>query len=404
MTQTKFNFTDQRLRKMKHDGSSKRNFYYDTIQHGLALQVMPSGTKTFQLRVWDRINKRTVIKSLSRYPNTAIQQAREEVNKLAAEINKGIDVLEQARSVIEEEVFDSLFFHWIELHAKPHKRSWDEDLRRYHLYIEKSFGKKKASWFTPEKIREWHFNITKLPKQRGKGYVSQATANRTLALVSTVFSQMLPERTNPCRGVKKFREKSRDRFLHPDELKRFFEALNNPETSDTIRDYLYISLFTGARRGNVMSMKWVDLDLLQNVWTIPADESKNAEKMEIPLVPHVTDILLRRKKTTSSVFVFASQTSKSGHMVEPRKAWITVLKRAGLHNVRLHDLRRTMGSYQTITGASTAIVGKTLGHKSPESTSVYARMTLDPVRASMEVAVEAMLASQNLQDKVKNIK
>ena len=65
-------------------------------------------------------------------------------------------------------------------------------------------------------------------------------------------------------------------------------------------------------------------------------------------------------------------------------------KRAGLDNVRLHDIRRTMGSFQTMTGASAAIVGKTLGHKNPASTAVYARMTLDPVREAMEKAVALM--------------
>jgi len=72
-----------------------------------------------------------------------------------------------------------------------------------------------------------------------------------------------------------------------------------------------------------------------------------------------------------------------------------------LKNVRLQDLRRTMGSFQTITGASTAIVGKTLGHKNPNSTAVYARMHLDPVRESMETSVAAM--ETPVEKKVANI-
>jgi integrase len=113
------------------------------------------------------------------------------------------------------------------------------------------------------------------------------------------------------------------------------------------------------------------------------------------------EILERRRQMASSVFVFPSH-GKTGHLAEPRKGWERVLKSAGLVNVRLHDLRRTMGSYQTIGGASTAIVGKTLGHKHPASTAVYARMTLDPVRDAMEKAVALMKTP--VERKVVNIK
>lgn len=91
----------------------------------------------------------------------------------------------------------------------------------------------------------------------------------------------------------------------------------------------------------------------------------------------------------SSVFVFPSH-GKTGHMQEPKRGWTRILERAGLDSVRLHDLRQTMGSYHTTSGASTAIVGKTLGHKNPNCTAVYARMNLDPVRDAMEKAVALM--------------
>ena len=91
-------------------------------------------------------------------------------------------------------------------------------------------------------------------------------------------------------------------------------------------------------------------------------------------------------------------------MEEPKKAWSTLLKKAKLADMRLHDLRRTMGSYQTMSGASTTIVGKTLGHKSQAATAVYARMNLDPVRASMEAAVDMMRASKEIPEKVIKIK
>ena len=270
MAKSKINFTDNQLRKLAHDGGSKRLYFYDTGQPGLSLCITPAGTKSFQLQAWDKTRGKSVTKTLGKYPAMAINQARQMAADLLSSVNDGIDVIEAAKAVKNEDTFADIFTRWLEIHAKPHKKSWDEDERRYHLYIEESLGSKQLSWFSPEKIRKWHADITKMNKQRGEGIITGTTANRALALVSTVFNQMTPERPNPCKGVKKFREQSRDRFLQPAELQRFFEALDAPDTPPDLRDYLLISIYTGARRSNVMAMNWKDIDFDQCLWKIPA--------------------------------------------------------------------------------------------------------------------------------------
>jgi len=232
--------------------------------------------------------------------------------------------------------------------------------------------------------------------------MTQSAANRHLALMRSIYNVMLPDLPNPCRATKMYKEYSRDRFLQPEELEQFFQAVEKERQvgNPDIADYILLSLFTGARRSNVLAMQWKDVDLARNQWRISGEESKNKSVMLIPLIGEVMEILERRRQMASSVFVFPSH-GKTGHLAEPRKGWERVLKSAGLVNVRLHDLRRTMGSYQTIGGASTAIVGKTLGHKHPASTAVYARMTLDPVRDAMEKAVALMKTP--VEQKVVNI-
>lgn len=402
MTKNKINFTDNQIRKISND-SSKRLYFYDIGQPALSLCITPAGTKSFQLQAWDKTRGKSVTKTLGKYPALAVNQARQLAAGLLASVNNGVDVIEAAKAIKNEDTFAEIFTQWLENFAKPHKKSWDEDEKRYALYIQQPLGKKTISWFSPEKIRKWHSNLTKLKKQRGKGTITGTTANRALALVSTVFNQMTPERQNPCKGVKKFKEQSRDRFLQPAELQRFFEALAAPDTSLTLRDYLLLSIYTGARRGNVMQMKWVDIDFNRNLWRIPASQSKNSETMTVPLIEPALQIIKERKAVTNSVFVFASTASASGHIEDPKRAWKTLLKKAKLSDVRIHDLRRTMGSYQTMTGASSAIVGKTLGHKSQEATAVYARLNLDPVRTSMEAAVEMMEASKEIPKKILTI-
>ena len=87
----------------------------------------------------------------------------------------------------------------------------------------------------------------------------------------------------------------------------------------------------------------------------------------------------------------SKRTSASGHYEEPKRAWHSLLKRAGIENLRLHDLRRTLGSYQAINGSSLQIIGKSLGHKSMQSTQVYARLMNDPIRQSTNSAIDKML-------------
>ena len=96
---------------------------------------------------------------------------------------------------------------------------------------------------------------------------------------------------NPAVGVKKFKEISRDRFLHPDELPSFFESLE-VEENDTIRDYIYVSILTGARKTNVLAMRWENINFDRQEWLIP--EKKNEEPLRIPLIPRVIDILRSR--------------------------------------------------------------------------------------------------------------
>jgi integrase len=153
-------------------------------------------------------------------------------------------------------------------------------------------------------------------------------------------------------------------------------------------------------------MKWNHVDLNLKLWIIPGDETKNEEPMVVPLLDQAVEVLSRRKKGRISIFVFPSpRTSKTGHYTEPKKGWKNLLKRANLSpDCRLHDIRRTMGSWQAITGSSTKIIGASLGHKSEQATAHYAHLTIDPVRKSMERAAAAMNEARNAPDKVVKIR
>jgi integrase len=174
--------------------------------------------------------------------------------------------------------------------------------------------------------------------------------------------------------------------LQPDELPRFFEALAN-EPNEAARDFFMISLLTGARKSNTLAMCWKDISFASATWRIEVTKNDDAQTVHLP--QQAIDILTTRKWKSESPWVFEGK-DKSGHLADPKKAWARILEEANINDLRIHDLRRTLGSYQAATGANGYIIGKSLGHRSQQSTAIYARLNLDPVRESVNKATEAM--------------
>lgn len=156
------------------------------------------------------------------------------------------------------------------------------------------------------------------------------------------------------------------------------------------RDFFWMCLFTGARKGNVLRMRWQQLDLSLCLWQIPADEFKNGEDHCLPLSAGAMAILQRREGV-HPVWVFPGDGPR-GHLVEAKRAWERIKRRSGLTDVTIHDLRRTVGSYMAINGVDLVTIKETLGHKDLRSTLVYARLNLAPVKLALEAVQERWLA------------
>lgn len=360
---------------------SGREDWRDQQTPGLYLRVTATGTKTF---CWlRRVNGRLERMTLGRWPEMSIEDARRHATRMNMAAMEGDNPAEQRRAAQAEMIFSELFAVYLERWAKVRKKTWREDESKFNLHL-KPLHQKRLSTITRADVARIHTDIgTKQP----------AFANRVLALVSKVFNSAtefgLWSGSNPAKGIRHFREESRDRFLSGDELQRFLAALS--EESEPLRSYFLLALLTGARRSNVLSMRWDQIDMEHAMWRIP--DTKNGMPVTVPLVPMAVEIL--QGLESDSEWVFPSpRGSTTGHMVELRRSWERILARAGIENARIHDLRRTMGSWQAITGASLPIIGKSLGHASQQATAIYARLNLDPVRASMEKAADAMLGKR----------
>jgi integrase len=141
-------------------------------------------------------------------------------------------------------------------------------------------------------------------------------------------------------------------------------------------------------------MQWKDINLKREEWRIK--ETKTGTPQTVTLSPEALTVLRNRKPSEPTTFVFPGEGS-SGHLIEPKKGWKRILERAGIDDLRIHDLRRTLGSWQAKTGASLAIIGKSLNHKNPSTTAIYARLDQEPIRESVNTATSAMMAAAGLK-------
>lgn len=377
-------------KQQKNSTGSVYDIYKDEKEEGLILLVTSAGSRTFYL--YKKINTRPEKIKIGKFPDLSIENARKQAQIIKAEIAQGINPKDEIRKLKSEITFKELFDRYINNHAKYNNKSWKEDIEDINRNL-KHWLNKKISKITKEEILKIfqeksvkkYVEGTKIPRG-GKG-----GANRLLDRISAIFNKavewnMLEK--NPASGIKKHKIKSRDRFLTESEMPRFFDALRNCTNQD-LQDYVYISLYTGARKENIVSMQWKDLDLKNATWLIPVTKNDTSQLVHLHL--DLIEILKRKRKLqgNNSKFVFASH-SKKGHVLSFKKGWANLIRSADIENFRIHDMRRTLGSMQAILGASEIIIGKSLNHKSRQATAVYSRLTNDPVKQSMFSAIEYM--------------
>jgi len=380
MTENRLPFTVKILTALTAPESG-RDYWHDANQAGLALCVTPQGTKTFYcIR---RVDGRPTRIRIGRFPEWAVEQARKQAAKLLGEIATGKNPQAERRAARHEHTVDGLFAHWLESHAKLHKRTWEEDQRQFDTFL--------ATWRTRRLSTISKADVQALHARVGQKHGHYA-ANRLLALVRAMFNKADDigyRGANPARGVKKFAEQTRDRFLQPEEIPAFFSALQ--AEPQAFQDFFMLCLLTGARRGNVQSMAWTDVHLDAAAWRIPQTKSGDPVLVHLPI--KAVEILRRRQtEANGSPWVFpGGKKNRTSHLSSPKLAWKRITTAAGLEGLRIHDLRRTLGSWQAIAGASLTVIGKSLGHKSQASTAVYARLTTAPVSASVDQATTAIL-------------
>lgn len=384
-TNNHINFTEKKLLDLPVPTDGKAAVYYDTGQAGLCVMITYGGTKTYYFYTkFLGVPKRVKI---GRVGVTKLVDARMKAHELRTEADKGNDPSQERNEALRDmtlkQFFDTQYFpRHVKVYTRPKSQAKAETMFRNYLG---EFHNRKMISITRADMERMHAGL--------RDRISLYTANRTLALVKHMYNKAIewgyPSRHgNPAVGIKMFKEQSRERFLQPDELQRLFAALDE-ESNEVFKNYVLLSLFIGQRRQNMLSMRWSYVDL--NLGFVHFPDSKNGDPQRIPLITHAQEILKEMKQYATNDWVFPSDGSKSGHLEDLHRPWYALLKRANIENFRVHDLRRTFGSYQAITGTSLFIIGKALGDKTTAATQVYSRLTMDPIRESIQRGADKML-------------
>lgn len=364
------------------DGS--RDVRWDDRMPGFGVRIYPSGVKSFVLSY--RYQGRKRLMALGRYGILTLEMARDKARQALVDSNGGCDPLDQRAKRNHGETIADLAETYIERHAKVHKRTWIADQRAINKYILPAWATKQVQDLERSDVARLHHDV-------GRTY--PYTANRLLELISKmcalarIWGFVDETAINPARGITRFREEKRERFITPQELPRLAEAIDN-EPNLFARYALWMFLFTGLRKSELLGAQWNQIDWDAEEITI--EDTKNGRPLHLPLSSAAIQVLRQVPRDADNPFIFPGREDGQ-HLVNIDKAWRRIRKAAKVEDVRLHDLRRTVGSWLAQSGNSLHLIGRVLNHKTPSTTQVYARFGNDHVRSALESLGQNLLGA-----------
>jgi integrase len=353
---------------------------WDETLPGFGVRVKPSGIRSYIVQYRNRSIGASKRLTIGRHgPLLTFDQAKKQARALLADAMRGEDPAEAREIARKAPSVADLAADYLERHAIPKKRpkSVRDDRAMLGTIILPKLGTKKVSTIGRRDIEAIHVMMKERPYQ----------ANRVLSLLSKMFNLAVEwgwRPDNPAKGIERYQEHKRDRWLSEDELRRLCLVLDghpNARAANAVR----LQLLTGARLGEVLASRKDDFDLKRGVWTKPSHQTKQKRTEHVPLSAQATALILSIIETSDAKSSFLFPGNKPGRPLrELKKFWSSVMRQTGITNYRRHDNRHTYASHLVSSGLSLEIVGQLLGHTSTTTTKRYAHLADDPLRAATE--------------------
>ncbi|MBL8704456.1 MAG: site-specific integrase [Rhodospirillales bacterium] len=386
--------------------------HWDTEVKGFGLRLTPGGSKSFVVDY--RAEGRQRRMTIGAYPDWTVAAAREAAKAMKREVDQGMDPMGDRQALRTAPSLQDLWDRY-QLEFLPQKspRSQVDERIMWSKIILPRFARTKLISITTDEIDALHRDVTAI---RG----TPVRANRTIEVLRRAFNLAIRWKwisANPAVGVRRNPEEKRHRYLNKIEIAALVAALNahsEPMSANAIK----LLMLTGARRGEVLGATWAMFDLDEGVWVKPSAHTKQRKMHRVPLSAPAIRLLQAIKRSamqqatdtcmTVSPFVFPN--AKGGSLVEIKRSWVAVCRKAGLceqvekrgrdgkpmkdkagkilmvwrPTVRMHDLRHSFASILVSAGASLPLIGQLLGHTQPQTTARYAHLYDETMRNAAE--------------------
>ena len=352
----------------------REHVVWDDDLKGFGVRVHPSGRKVFIVKT--RYQGRIIKMTIGPHHAVSAAYARVRAAEIITDARAGKNPKGRRSNAPTMRALGERFLkEYVPNHCKQSTAA--EYRRSVELFINPRIGKLRVPDVQRSDIAALHHDLRETPYQ----------ANRTLGVLSKIFNlaelwELRPDGSNPCRHVKRFKEEKRERFLSDEEYQRLGSALREieQERSETPAAIAAIRLLmlTGCRLSEIQKLRWEHVDLEAGELKLP--ETKTGAKV-VHLGEPAIAVLRGIERGGDNPWVIAGRKEDS-HLTDLQHPWRRIRARAGLDDLRIHDLRHSFASGGLLVGEGLPMIGKLLGHTQVQTTARYAHLANDPVKSA----------------------
>lgn len=372
-------------------------FVWDTEIRGFGCKITPKGARVFVLQYWAKAAGRARRVTLGRLGDLTADEARTEARRLRGRIAGGGDPAHDRAKRKQVPTLRAFAARYLAEHAQAKKkpRSYASDETNLRLHILPEIGDLPVDAVTRADVARLHDGMRRTP----------IAANRCLALLSKMFNLaevwgLRPEGPNPARRIEKYPERRIERYLSNTELAELGKVLQAATLSGDEQPAAILAIrlliLTGCRRNEILTLRWRDVDFERRCLRLP--DSKTGAKT-VPLGAPALALLAEAERIEGNPYVLPAARPRRrrdhaagdgndaaiySHFVGLNKIWERLRAKAGLEDVRLHDLRHGFASMGAGSGESLIVLGRLLGHADVATTNRYAHLSDDPIRAAAD--------------------